>query len=222
MNLLILDIDGTMTQSENHHLGAFEDAMRSVGIQDIDTNWEKYEHITDTHVFKENYIAQFGAEPDEMTFELLEEIMTSNIQEFVSPIELPGARQAVEMLKAHPDFHFAYATGSLYAPAKYKLDETNIYYKDELLLGSNGYDSREEIVRAAIHAAKAKYEVVEYENILSVGDGIWDLKTARNLGLKFLGMGEKNQELFAEEGVQHALVDWEKVDVAYLYRILER
>ncbi len=220
MNLLILDIDGTMTQSESHHLGAFEDAMRSVGIQEINTNWEKYTHITDTHVFKENYIAQFGVEPDEMTFELLEEIMTSNIQEFVAPVELPGARQVVEMLKAHPNFHFAYATGSLYTPAKYKLEETNIYFKEELLMGCNGYESREEIVTAAIDAAKAKYGVSEFDNILSVGDGVWDLKTARNLGLAFLGMGEKNQEVFAKEGVKYAVKNWEEVDVAYLQRIL--
>ena len=220
MNLLILDIDGTMTQSGDHHLTAFKDAMHAVGIQEINTNWEQYTHITDTHVFTKNYIAQFGEEPDEMTFELLEEIMTSNIQEFVPPVELPGARQAVELLKAHPDFHFAYATGSLFEPAKYKLDETNIYYKEELLMGCNGYESREEIVTAAIDAAKEMYGVSEFENVLSVGDGIWDMKTAKNLNLKFLGIGEEYKEVFANEGVKHFVDDWMGVDIDYLRSIL--
>ena len=72
---------------------------------------------------------------------------------------------------------------------------------------------------AAINAAKNKYKIEEFENILSVGDGIWDLKTARNLGLKFLGMGEKNQEVFANEGAQHFVDDWTKVDVAFLQSV---
>jgi len=216
MNLLILDIDGTMTLSEQHHLGAFEDAMRGVGVMNIDDDWKKYDHITDTHIFKHNYKAQFGEEPDDSIVELLEELMMDFIQEFVPPQEIPGAKQIVELVQRSSDYVFAYATGSLYGPAKFKLDETGIPYHEDILISSNGLDSREEIVMAAIEAAKRHYKIEKFEKIISAGDGLWDVSTARNLNLPFLGIGNKNQEKFKEEGVNFFIEDWEGVDIAYL------
>jgi len=216
MKLIILDIDGTMTLSEQHHLGAFEDAMRAVGVMNIDDNWQSYKHITDTHIFKHNYVAQFGMEPDENTLSLLEELMMDLIQEFVPPQEVPGAKAFVEMLKSNTDYAFAFATGSLYEPAKYKLDETGIYYMEDILLTSNGLDSREEIVSAAIEAAKKHYKVDHFEKIISAGDGMWDLQTARNLDLEFFGMGDKNKEAFKEEGLAFYEENWLEVGLEYL------
>ena len=216
MKLIILDIDGTMTLSEHHHQSAFLDGLNAVGIQEVNQDWASYKHITDTYIFKENYIAQFGVEPDEETYSLLEELIADNIQAFVPPKEVPGAKAFVEMLKNNADYAFAYATGSLYAPAKYKLDETGIFYTEDILIGSNGLESREEIVSSAIEAAKKHYQVDHFEKIISAGDGMWDLKTAQNLGLYFLGIGEKNEKAFTEENVKFYRKDWEEINVDYL------
>jgi len=216
MNLIVFDIDGTMTLSEQHHLGAFEDAMHSVGVLNIDNDWQSYKHITDTHIFKHNYKAQFGHEPDEMTMGLLEELMMDFIQAFVPPQEVPGAKRIVDLVKHNSDYAFAFATGSLYAPAQYKLDETSIDYHKDLLKAANGFDSREEIVNAAIEAAKKHNRVDQFDKIISAGDGLWDLQTANNMDLIFLGVGEKNQEAFLQNGVEHSLVDWTTADISYL------
>jgi len=216
MKLIILDIDGTMTLSEQHHLSAFLDGMQGVGVQEVNTNWGGYEHITDTFIFKENYRAQFGEDPDEAVLELLEELITDSILEFVPPKEVPGAKVFVEMIQKSDDYVFVYATGALNAPAKYKLDETGISYEDSIMIGSNGYDTREEIVTAAIEAAKSHYKVDDFEKIISAGDGMWDLTTARNLDLPFLGIGAKNRDKFVAEGAQFFRDDWIGVDREYL------
>ena len=84
------------------------------------------------------------------------------------------------------------------------------------MIGSNGYDTREEIVTAAIEAAKEHYKIDTFEKIISAGDGMWDLSTARNLELPFLGIGDKNKDKFVAEGAQFFRDDWIGVDVSYL------
>jgi phosphoglycolate phosphatase-like HAD superfamily hydrolase len=219
MKLIILDIDGTMTKSEQHHLSAFLDGLHGVGIQEVNTNWGGYEHITDTFIFKENYRTQFGEDPDEEVFGLLEELITDSILEFESPKEVLGAKAFVDTIQQSGDYVFAYATGALKSPAKYKLDETGIFYEEPILIGANGFDTREEIVTAAIKAAKDHYKVNEFEKIISAGDGLWDLTTARNLNLPFLGIGNKNIEKFTAEGAKNCKENWLEIDLKYLDEI---
>ena len=176
--------------------------------------------IRDRYIFKHNYIAQFGEEPDDSILELLEELMMDFIQEFVPPQEIPGAKQLVELLQKSSEYVFAYATGSLYGPAQFKLAEAGIPYHEDILIGSNGLDSREEIVMAAMEAAKQHYKIEKFEKIISAGDGLWDVSTARNLNLPFLGIGTKNQEKFKELGVRVFRDDWVGVDLAYLNLVI--
>ena len=48
--------------------------------------------------------------------------------------------------------------------------------------------AREMIVEAAISKAGAKYGT-DFQKIVLVGDAIWDVRTARQLGLPFVGVG---------------------------------
>src|SRR2546426_412587 len=52
--------------------------------------------------------------------------------------------------------------------------------------------SRESIVKTAIARASVFYRCQQFERIVSVGDAVWDLQTAKQLGLPFIGVG--NQE----------------------------
>ena len=56
------------------------------------------------------------------------------------------------------------------------------------------------MVLDAIERAKAYYNISKFDEIISVGDGIWDLKTAQNLDLNFIGIGLKNKELLLQNG----------------------
>ena len=57
-----------------------------------------------------------------------------------------------------------------------------------MLVTASEHVTREEIVTAAIMAAISRHGGSP-DRIVSVGDGLWDLKTAEALGLSFLGIG---------------------------------
>ena len=71
-----------------------------------------------------------------------------------------------------------------------------------IIYASDTIYEREKIVRKAIENASAFYKVKKFERIISVGDGLWDLITANNLGLEFIGIGFKNKNVLIENGAE--------------------
>lgn len=105
-----------------------------------------------------------------------------------------------------------FATGSLLKPAILKLEQAKIWYDEKLIASSNLFYEREQIVSDSIEKAKKYYCVEEFENIISIGDGIWDLKTAKNLNLKFIGVGLKNYADFKKERIEIHTENWYNFD----------
>ena len=146
-NLIVFDIDDTLTKSEYQHQKAYVDTMIDFGISEINQDWKSYENVTDSFILKENY---------EMNFQ----------KKF--------------------DFSFI----------------------PDLIEASNTIFTRENIVKSAIEKAKNYFQVTTFEHIISVGDGIWDLKTARNLGIHFLGIRKKSLAYFQQEKIKSYITDW--------------
>jgi len=94
------------------------------------------------------------------------------------------------------------------------LDQAGIQYDSDLVVGSNTIFSREGIVEQAMEKAKVFYQVDAFDNVIAVGDGIWDLKAASNLGLHFVGIGTKNYSDFKKEHVKLHIEDWSAFDLA--------
>ena len=67
--------------------------------------------------------------------------------------------------------------------------------------------SREEIVLAAIDRA-SDHTGATFSRILSIGDGLWDIKTAANLGLDFLGIDAEGTGKLKEAGAEHVMTDY--------------
>jgi phosphoglycolate phosphatase-like HAD superfamily hydrolase len=66
--------------------------------------------------------------------------------------------------------------------------------------------SREAIVQTAIDRASTWYQCGEFERIVSVGDAVWDIKTARQLNLPFLGVAdEPRATLLRDSGARHVV-----------------
>ncbi|WP_053002154.1 HAD family hydrolase [Kordia jejudonensis] len=93
-------------------------------------------------------------------------------------------------------------TGSLLKPVLFKLNAANIRFEEELLVTSTHYFTREEIVHASIVKAKNYFNVNHFKRVISLGDGVWDVKTANNLGLEFIGIGKDNREKLAAKGAK--------------------
>ncbi|WP_064965700.1 HAD family hydrolase [Tenacibaculum ovolyticum] len=211
-NLIIFDIDDTLTKSENQHQTAFVNTMINFGITEINENWKGYKNVTDSYILKQNFETNLEKDFDISFIAKFEDKMTTLFLKEPETVEIEGAKKVVDFFMRETDYAICFATGSLLKPALIKLAQANINFVPDLVESANSIYTREDIVKSAINKAKKYFQVQEFENIISVGDGIWDLKTAKNLGIHFLGIRNKNLVDFKQENIKSHIVDWTNFD----------
>lgn len=212
-NLVVLDIDDTLTSSEKKHTDSLLYAMRKFGITEVDTDWRNYTNATDSYIFKVNYEKTFDKEFSFDLIEEFEEIMTSHFLTYKNSEEVLGARNMVNHFLEDTNYAVCFATGSLLKPALLKLTQAEIKHYPEIIQVSNSTLTREEIVASAIQKAKNYFEVDGFKHIISFGDGLWDATTAENLGIHFVGVNTRNIEDFKKQGVQYHINTWNDFDL---------
>ena len=84
-------------------------------------------------------------------------------------------------------WHVALATGAWRASAAMKLRAAGVNVTDCPMACADDANSREEIVRRARHLAETQAGIA-FHRVVSVGDAPWDVRTARSLGLPFVGI----------------------------------
>ncbi len=220
-NLIVFDIDDTLTKSENQHQQSYVDAMLHFGISEINKNWKTYKNMTDSYILKKNYEANFKKDFNNSFIPEFEIKMAELFLALPKTKEINGAGKVVDFFMRETDYAICFATGSLLKPALIKLEQANINFVPNLVEASNNFYTREEIVSSAIQKAKTYFSVKEFENIISVGDGIWDLRTAKNLGTYFLGIRDKNLQDFQEENIKSHISDWINFDFNEIQTQLE-
>lgn len=209
--LFIFDIDGTLTDSVNVYHQVIIDTFRNLGIHKIDTNFNGYLHHTDSYALKLNYEQNFRKNFNLSLLEIFEEELTQQFLKHPPVSEIKGAQKVINFLR-QTSIPICFATGSMPKLAKLKLDQCNIWNDNALITTSKTSFNREGFVLEAIDKAKRYYNISTFNEIISVGDGIWDLKTAQNLNLNFIGIGQKNKELLEENGC----VNWfENMETLY-------
>ena len=211
-NLIVFDIDDTLTKSETQHQTAYINTMLDFGITEINKDWKTYQNVTDSYILKVNYEANFNKKFDFSLIPEFEKKMTASMLALSKTEEIKGASAIVDFFMKETDYAICFATGSLLKPALIKLAQANINFVPDLVEASNVIYTREDIVKSAIEKAKKYFNIPEFKNIISVGDGIWDLKTARNLGVHFLGIRNKNLADFQQENIKSHIVDWTNFD----------
>jgi len=195
MKLAIFDIDGTLTNTNSVDNECFLKALSEAhAITEINTDWATYPHTTDSgitlHIFQE----KFGRSPDETELakfkscfvNMLSDQYQSDSSSFA---EIAGAYIALNRLKRESDWAVAIATGCWRESALLKLRAAKIdidgipaaYAEDGL--------SREEILQAAVSQSLKQYSLTSFGKVVSIGDGLWDVRTARRLNFTFLGVG---------------------------------
>ncbi len=195
MRLAVFDIDGTLAHTvgldDECYLEAFE---LEFGFRPGETDWSAYEHTTDSWIAAEILRRHWGREPAaedvarhrRRFVALLEEARRRTPEGFR---EVPGAGALLEAIGRHPGWAAALATGAWRDSARLKLAAAGIPWDGLALATNEDGAAREEIVAAAIERARSAV-TADFEKIVSVGDGVWDARTARRLGLAFVGVGE--------------------------------
>jgi phosphoglycolate phosphatase-like HAD superfamily hydrolase len=225
MNLAIFDIDGTLTNTNSVDDRCFVDAMAEAhAITDISTDWASYPHTTDSGIMDHVFQEKLGRGPEESELgkfkscfvSLLSAQYNSQASNFD---EIAGASRALDRLKRTPDWAIAIATGSWRESALLKLKAARIDVDDVPAAYAEDGLSREEILESAVSQSIEQYGVSSFEKIVSIGDGLWDLRTAHRLGFSFLGIGSGPSAVTLQRaGAKHVAEDF--TDYEQLLRLL--
>jgi phosphoglycolate phosphatase-like HAD superfamily hydrolase len=215
MNLVIFDIDGTLTQSvavdEACFVRAFQDVL---GIEQINTNWLKYNFQTDSGLALEICRNHLGRDPSDAEITSLQarfiQLLFSAVEEATQPIrEIPGAATLLHSLGAHPRWRIAIATGGWKASARFKLASAGLPVDAFPWANADDALDRVDILRAAMQRAGQEYGRDAFEDVVYVGDGVWDVRAARSLEIGFLGLAAGNKAVrLVEEGASFVLADF--------------
>lgn len=211
-NLIVFDIDDTLTKSETQHQTAYVNTMMDFGMTEINQDWKSYKNVTDSFILKEVYEHNFQKEFDLTIIPDFEIKMTNEMLTMQKTNAIHGAKEIVQFFLHETDYAVCFATGSFRKPALVKLNHAQIDVIPDLLEASNEIYTREDIVKSAMEKAKKYFKVEEFHHVISVGDGIWDLRTAKNLGIHFLGIRNKNLTDFNKEGIKSHITDWTDFD----------
>jgi len=194
LRLAIFDIDGTLLKAGEADticfLGSLQEEFEK---DDIDTRWETYQHTTAAGIFEEIFERTSSRRPSESEIRkhidrqtnLYEKLHSRDPSMFV---EVTGANAILRLLGCHSDWQIGIATGGWKEPALLKLKSIGIECESLPLATCSDAVSREEILLRCIDLSKEQYGIADFEKVVSIGDAVWDLKTAANLKLGFIGI----------------------------------
>ena len=225
MKLAIFDIDGTLTNTNSVDDECFVKAFSQVlGITDIDTDWAAYPHTTDSGITLHLFQAKFGRHPEQTELDKVKtdfvNMLAAQYQADVSSFaEVAGASLAISMLQRDSDWAVAIATGCWRESALLKLNAAKIDTEGIPAAYAEDGLSREEILQAAVAQSLEQYRVNCFEKIVSIGDGLWDVRTAGRLNFAFLGVGSGESAMKLQlAGAKHVIADFS--DYQQLVRFL--
>lgn len=189
--ILLLDIDGTLTESVPMHQEALLGAMQALGLARLNTDWGSYPHHTDTgifvHAMAENGVAALAADKAAGFESDLDTRFAALLAE-QGLREVPGAR-ALVLAAAQARWGVMFATGGIRSVSRRKLRAVGIGFAEEMLVTSSEFASRRDLVEAAVSRAMQIHDIPAPLAVISMGDGLWDLRVAEELGLGFVGVG---------------------------------
>ena len=199
MKLLVFDIDGTLSATNAVDQECFAAAMsETLGVAEIDTDWSSYPHATDTAIAAELFQRRHGRSAATHELEsakrLFETLLKRRRQAEPDAFRaVPGAREALEHLANGAGYAICLATGAWLGSAAIKLEAMALAPGAFPLASSDDGYTRQQIVKTAIDRAREHYAQDGFERVVCIGDGAWDVATARDLGFAFVGIGGESQ-----------------------------
>jgi HAD superfamily hydrolase (TIGR01549 family) len=194
--LIVFDVDGTLIGGEAFDWKCFNDAFEAVsGKSMTDAFWQSIDEVTAKAVVH-IALAEFPeAERDELeqrisrTFlENLQADHASNSDAFQAA---PETIDLINTLQSSDQYDMAIATGDWLPSISFKLSKSGIDLNAIPHATASERYARADIIRLAAERAKGNLEKTIY-----VGDGVWDLRACRQLGIPFIGTGARTERLY--------------------------
>lgn len=192
----MFDIDGTLIHSHEDEVACFELAINTVlGISGIDKNLHSYPHVSDSGILKECIHRALNRYPSAEEIEAVESAYLAHFKERLSqnPIQpIDGAASLIEILQSRQDVALAVATGSHQRAAKLKLSNVAPSLCDAPMGTSTDSHIRTIIMETALNAAKRVYQLEQFDRIIYIGDGLWDIEAVKQLQWGFIGIASQH------------------------------
>lgn len=175
-------------------------------------DWLQYPHVTDHTIFNAVIQDHFGRQASvteintfqDRFMQLLETGRKQRPEDFLA---VPHAKETVDWLLSREEYAVAIGTGGWYRPACLKLRHVKIPVESLFVSAADNQPTREDITREAIRLASDAHGV--FEDIVYIGDAVWDVRTTRNLAMKFIGIRRKGDfEMLTKQGAQHVMQDF--------------
>lgn len=215
VKLAIFDIDGTLTNTNSVDDECFVRALSEAhAITEINRDWATYPHTTDSGITLQIFQEKFGRDPEAPELAkfkscfstMLSEQYHSNRSSFAA---IAGASVALSKLRQEADWAVAIATGCWRESAFLKLRAAKIDIDGIPAAFAEDGLSREEILQSAVSQSLGQYRLSSFAKTVSIGDGLWDVRTARRLNFTFLGVGHgESAAILARAGAKHVIEDF--------------
>ena len=210
-SLFLFDIDGTLTDSVLTYHKVITIAMQRLGIKDIDTNYDNYLHHTDSYALEYNYERNFGRKARLEQRDQMDDLLAQEMDNHPPIQEILGAKTLLQSL-AKNNIPVAFGTGAFPKATDIKMTSAGLAYRTEVLATSKTSITREGFVLQAIDQAKSFYKISNFSRIIAFGDGVWDLQTAQNLNLDFVGVGNAKKQALIANGCTNWIENFENFD----------
>ena len=203
--MIVFDVDGTLVGGETadwtSFRTAFEEAARFVlddaffaRIEEVTAQAIVHQALTGVALKKKKQIERAVREG---YLRRLQSVHKSDPSSFPA---LDGALALLAELK-QKNVPVAIATGDWLETITFKLGAAGIPVDHLPLVTSSHFYSRADIIAAAIAKAGRPMHEAVY-----IGDGLWDLRACRKLGIPFIGVGHRKEKLEAA-GATYTLPD---------------
>ena len=216
MRLVIFDIDGTLTQTMNADAECFVRSLADVcGFTDVDTDWSRYKHATDSGVFHEIFKARAGRSPSPIESSQFRQHFVGLLAQASSEAPfapVTGVSRLLSRLAGSAEHRVALATGAWRDSARLKMASADLCYDDYPAASSDDALDRESIIRLSMRRAAERYG--GFSDAVYVGDGVWDARACRSVGIPFIGVGtDGGVERLAAEGAVCVFPDFSDADL---------
>jgi len=210
--LILFDIDGTLVHVAEEV--AFASAFRELYGKGVDVSWPKDITASDTSFMAAVVERATGRQATADDVATVAACFVDHLEKGILSGALPlravsGASEFVATCAEVTSV--AVATGCVEPSARLKLRHAGLGHHFPCGGFSTGERRRAEIVQRAIGAAERHYRRrFAPSQIVSIGDGPWDVEAARELGLRFVGINEdeRGRARLARAGARVVLQDY--------------
>ncbi len=216
MHLVMFDIDGTLTETMKVDEECFVRSFKDVfGFADIDTDWSHYPRTTDSGIFHDVFTSRIGRSPtarevSRFRQHFIQLLAAASSQFPFAPVA--GADRLLSRLAQGGSHRVSLATGGWRDSARLKMASAGMCFDDHPTASADDALDRESIMRISMQRAAGRYG--RLGSTVYVGDGVWDARACRSVGIPFIGIGTgRRATRLSAEGAVCVFPDFSDADI---------